>query len=159
MKQEVRRFSPLGIVVTIWASLWMLAVPLIHVHPRVDHRHGGGLHSHGVAVHTVLSSDMDGEFDDHHDVDWEEKASSEVALVDHHAHSLSDHPDVGLSLLNDSNGRKVPKAHFTQAILIDATLVSNTDLHTWVDPDPIPIRGWTILVHELRSRAPPVIRA
>jgi hypothetical protein len=156
MKQDVQPISLVGIIVALWACLWMLAFPLFHVHPGLDHRHGGGVHTHDVAVHTVLSSDLDGEFDDHHDGDWQEEASSEVALVDHHSHSLSDHPEVGFSLLNDSSGPRISEAHSTHAIVIDATLVSNSDRHTWLDPDPVPIRGSTTLVHELRSRAPPI---
>jgi hypothetical protein len=62
-----------------------------------------------------------------------------VALVDHQSHSLSDHPEVGFSLLNDSSGPRVSKAQSTHAIVIDATLVSNSDLQTWLDPDPVPM--------------------
>ena len=151
------RLSRPKIAVLLWASLWMLAVPLFHIHPRVDHRHGGVEHTHGVAVHTVLSSDFDTEFDDHHDGDVQEEASSEVALVDHHSHSMSDHPEVGFILLNDASDRKVAKAFLTQPILIDATLVSDPHLHTWTEPELRPIRGSTIIVHELRPRAPPVL--
>jgi hypothetical protein len=157
MKQDVQPISLLGIIVALWGCLWMLTIPLFHVHPGLDHRHGGEVHTHDVVVHTVLSSDLDGEFDHPHDGDWQEEASSEVALVDHQSHSLSDHPEVGFSLFNDSSGPRISKAQSTHAIVIDATLVSNSDLHTWLDPDPVPIRGSTILVHKLRSRAPPIL--
>lgn len=159
MKPVMYRPSLPRIVVLFWASLWMLAIPLFHIHPGVDHRHGGTEHTHGIAVHTVLSSDLDVEFEDHHDGDAQAEVSSEVSLVDHHSHSLSDHPEVGFILLNDASDRKVSKAFLTQPILIDATLVSDIRLHTWIEPDQRPIRGSTILVHELRSRAPPILLA
>ena len=116
MKEVVHRLSCLKTAVMLWASFWMLAIPLFHVHPSADHRHGGVPHTHGVTVHTVLSSDLDGEFGDHHDGELSEEASSEVALVDHPSHSLNEHPEVGFALLNDSSERKVFKPFFTQAI-------------------------------------------
>ena len=156
MKPVVYRLSIMRIVMLLWASLWMLAIPLFHVHPAVDHRYGGGLHRHEVAVHTVLSEDLD--FEDHHNCDRTEGESPfGAALVDHSSHSLSDHPEIGVSLLTDSGERKSSKVLFTHAIVIDATLVSNSDLHTWEDPVPVPIRGSTILDHELRTRAPPIL--
>ncbi len=46
----------------IWTSVWMLAVPLFHVHPEADHRHGEVGHIHGGTVHTVFSQDLSCEF-------------------------------------------------------------------------------------------------
>ncbi|MDH5626389.1 MAG: hypothetical protein OEY21_09805, partial [Nitrospira sp.] len=47
------------VAVLLWASLWMLAAPLFHVHPEADHRHGEAGHVHGGTVHTVWSQDLD----------------------------------------------------------------------------------------------------
>lgn len=46
----------------MWASMWMLAAPLVHIHPEADHRHGTADHKHGGTVHTVFSPDLSCEF-------------------------------------------------------------------------------------------------
>lgn len=145
--------------VLLWASLWMLVVPLFHVHPGLDHRHGGVTHSHGVAIHTVLSLDLDGEFDDHHDSVPSEEAAANLSLVDHHSHSFTEHPEVGFALLNDSSERKVFKPFLIPAFAIDTSLVPNTDRQIRIATHSIPFRGSTIFVHEIRSRAPPLLLA
>lgn len=49
-------------VVIVWVALWMLAAPLVHIHPEADHRHGEAGHVHGGTVHTVFSPDLSCEF-------------------------------------------------------------------------------------------------
>jgi hypothetical protein len=49
----------------LWLSIWMLAVPLVHIHPEADHRHGTSDHLHGGTVHTVFSKDLTCEFSGH----------------------------------------------------------------------------------------------
>ena len=126
---------------------------------RADHYHGGVPHAHGVTVHTVLSSDLDGEFGDHHDSGLPEETSAEVAFVDHPSHSLDEHPEVGFALLNDSSERKAFKPFFTQAIAIDSSDVPSNDRYIWTVNYPVPIRASTIFVHDSRSRAPPILLA
>lgn len=53
------------LAVLMWASLWVLAVPLVHIHPEADHRHGASDHVHGGTVHTVFSTDLVCEFSGH----------------------------------------------------------------------------------------------
>ena len=50
------------VAVLTWAALWMLAAPLVHIHPEADHRHGEAGHVHGGTVHTVFSPDLSCEF-------------------------------------------------------------------------------------------------
>lgn len=45
-----------------WVAVWMLAVPLVHIHPEADHHHGEAGHVHGGTVHTVFSPDLSCEF-------------------------------------------------------------------------------------------------
>ncbi|HEX5646547.1 MAG TPA: hypothetical protein VFX56_06220, partial [Nitrospira sp.] len=58
--------SRLRLAALLWGSIWMLVVPLFHVHPRADHHHGEAGHVHGGTVHTVWSPDLDDEYDHHH---------------------------------------------------------------------------------------------
>lgn len=98
------------VAVLIWASLWMLAAPLVHAHPDADHHHGEAGHAHHGTIHAVWSPDLDCEFDSHEDhVDT-------VSGPAHFAHSGDGHLEISLSLLNDSIDRKSPKPFFTQAL-------------------------------------------
>lgn len=45
-----------------WLTLWMIAIPLVHVHPEADHAHGAPAHMHGGTVHTVFSGDLPCEY-------------------------------------------------------------------------------------------------
>lgn len=54
------RWSHMAVIV--WAALWMLAAPLVHIHPEADHHHGEADHVHGGVVHTVFSPDLSCEF-------------------------------------------------------------------------------------------------
>ncbi len=49
-------------IVLTWTILWMLAAPLVHIHPEADHHHGEVGHVHGGTVHTVFSPDLSCEF-------------------------------------------------------------------------------------------------
>ena len=147
--------------VLLWASLWMLAVPLFHVHPAVNHRHGGAVHAYGVTVHTVLSSDLDGEFDDHHQVDPSEadaqRGASRLSLFDHHSHAWDQHPEVAFSLLNDSAERKAFKSLFPTAVALDTCLVAHLDTQVKTETPSIPVCAFTIFIQHLQSRPPPVL--
>ncbi|WP_447971278.1 hypothetical protein [Nitrospira sp. M1] len=44
------------IVFRAWLIFWLMALPLIHIHPESDHAHGMPGHVHGGTYHTVLSS-------------------------------------------------------------------------------------------------------
>src|SRR5262249_9394370 len=145
--------------VLLWASLWMLVVPLFHVHPGVDHRHGGGTHAHGVAVPTLLSLDLDREFDDHPNCGSSQEAAAKPSPLHHPSLSFTHHPEVGFALLNDSSERKVFKPFLIPAFAIDTSLVPNTDRQIRIATHSIPFRGSTIFVHEIRSRAPPLLLA
>jgi hypothetical protein len=102
--------------VLIWVSLWMLAAPLFHVHPDVDHHHGEAGHTHRGTFHAVWSPDLDCEFDSHED--HEDTVSGPAQF----AHSGDSHLEIGLSLLNDSSDRKSLKPIFSQAFgLLSAT--------------------------------------
>ena len=57
-----RQRSAWRIALPAWLAVWMLAMPLVHVHPEVDHRHGALGHVHGGTIHTVFSSALACEF-------------------------------------------------------------------------------------------------
>ncbi len=57
-------FRMMGIT---WVSIWMLIVPLVHVHPEVEHTHGDLAHTHHAGTHMVFSIPL--ECEDSFDID------------------------------------------------------------------------------------------
>src|SRR5262249_56507088 len=80
--------------VLLWASLWMLVVPLFHVHPGVDHRHGGEAPAHGVGGHIVLSFDSDGGFNEDQQRVSSEEGVAKLFPVRPSSHSFTVPPPV-----------------------------------------------------------------
>jgi hypothetical protein len=44
-------------VILAWLTAWLIAVPLIHIHPETAHSHGGFDHVHKGITHTLFSAD------------------------------------------------------------------------------------------------------
>ena len=103
IQAQRKMVSCLRLVVLLWVSIWMLAVPLFHVHPEADHHHGEAGHVHGGTVHTAWSPDLDGEFDHNRDLD-QAGTSSQGAVADRAqvSHVGDGHSELTFSLLSDS---------------------------------------------------------
>lgn len=144
--------------VLIWASIWMLAVPLFHVHPEADHRHGETGHVHGGTVHTVLSRDLDCEFDRQQEVDRTGKATSaEVLLSARHSHPWSGHLQFEFSLLNDSTDRKSVKPLLIQVICDAFAVTSDPERRDWIEQNTTCSPSVVLFIHDIPSRAPPAL--
>jgi len=142
------------VVVLTWLSVWMLAVPLFHVHPEADHLHGTAGHVHGGTVHTVWSGDLACEFGSH-----EKAAPTGIALSKHSPPAGHDHPEFGFSLLNDSNDRKSFKQLGTQAACAAIAVMSVLQGCDSAQQELAPYPPSTLFVHDRPSRAPPVLVA
>jgi len=84
-------------VVLAWLTAWMLVVPLVHVHPEVDHGHGDVGHTHGGIAHTVFSPDLSCEYEAHHDAVSPGDTAASFKAIGPSAHALN-HPEFGFSL-------------------------------------------------------------
>lgn len=42
----------------LWLGAWLCVMPLVHVHPEADHRHGLPGHVHGGTFHTIFSPEL-----------------------------------------------------------------------------------------------------
>jgi len=42
------------ILLRVWLIVWVITLPLIHIHPEVDHAHGMSGHVHGGTYHSIL---------------------------------------------------------------------------------------------------------
>ncbi len=89
----------------IWLVLWLIAIPLVHIHPEADHAHGAQGHNHEGMFHSVFSQDLACEFHNHHAADpslAEEIVASLSSCQHAHAHQLT-HDEIGFSLLSGSS--------------------------------------------------------
>ncbi len=139
-----------------WAVLWMLVVPLIHIHPETDRHHGEAGHVHGGTVHTVFSRDLDGEFDIHHDPKAGSRHSipSQVTFSAHPGHAL-EFPELGFSFLSDSTDRKLPKPFFLHGLLTQSTAIDVVVPTASIGADIVLLSPQTVLTYHVSSRAPP----
>jgi hypothetical protein len=100
-----------------WLITWMLVVPLFHVHPEADHRHGEIGHAHGGTIHTVFSPDLECEYTKTvHDPTCPEAAHQHLQARAHPGHALN-HPEIEFSLLTVPIDRPLPKPGITVAEL------------------------------------------
>ncbi len=141
-------------VVLAWASLWLLAVPLFHVHPEADHHHGEVGHIHGGTVHTVFSGDLDCESGNHDQV-----GSGLIALSGHASPVSHEHAELGFSLLNDSGDRKPFKPLVSQALCMAVAAVCLCEESSSAAQRVLLIAPSILSIHEFLSRAPPSLRA
>lgn len=42
------------ILLRLWLVIWVVTLPLIHIHPEADHAHGMSGHVHGGTYHSIL---------------------------------------------------------------------------------------------------------
>lgn len=144
------------IMLRAWVIIWMLAVPLFHVHPEADHHHGEAGHIHGGTVHTVFSPDLDGEFDNHLGTTAAiEQPSAKQFAVSWHPSHASDYTELGFSFVSDLTDRTLPKP------LVSSALIVEPPAHTPLAANPSVLQPLTyslpltLLTHDIPVRAPP----
>ena len=142
------------VMVVVWVSIWMLAAPLVHIHPEADHRHGAADHLHGGTVHTVFSPNLPCEFTvyNHASVAGNE-SHCPLHLVAQPLHGL-EHFEIDVVLASSAEPQ-VGKgtaldvaAHFSHA-------PPPTRLHAVWQPQPSTSLRNLFLTTSLSSRAPP----
>ncbi len=117
MQTSYHRTPRLDHMLRGWVVLWLIALPLFHIHPETDPHHGEAGHVHAVAVHTVFSGDLEGEFGEQRDtVPARPHAGEGPAVSAEGAHAWSSDPELNLALLNDATDRKVVKPLLTHLL-------------------------------------------
>ncbi|MBI4000468.1 MAG: hypothetical protein HY348_01625 [Nitrospira defluvii] len=141
-----------------WAILWLLAIPLFHIHPETDPHHGetGHVHSHSGTVHTVFSGDLDSEFGHHREsTEGTTTVDSDVTLSVESLHDWKADPELGFSLLNHSTDRKLVKPLSTHIVFVAHTIVT-VPLRRELPEQNGPSAFFSALVvREIPPRAPP----
>lgn len=147
--------SRLRVSILGWVIVWLLVVPLFHVHPDTDHHHGQIGHVHGGTVHTVFSRDLDCEFNGHHEPNASQSTeSARLPSLGASPHG-GDHPEFGFSFLTDSTDRKSSKPLLSHIQVVESTAVHASNSNGLVKQDAGVSPAAAFLIHELPSRAPP----
>jgi hypothetical protein len=144
------------IVVLAWVSLWMLMVPLFHVHPEADHRHGDASHVHGGTVHTVFSQDLPCEFlVYHHASVVEDESRCPLHLVALPLHGF-EHLEIDMVFASSAEPQ-VGKGTVLDVAAHSSHAPPPARLHAVWQPQPSPSLANLFLTTSLASRAPPIV--
>lgn len=144
------------VAVLTWAALWMLAAPLVHIHPEADHRHGEAGHVHGGTVHTVFSPDLSCEFAIYdHALVAAKESSCPLHLIAQPFHG-AEHLQIDL-ILASSVEPQVGKG--TALDVAARSFYANQPAGPRVAwrPQPTPLLTDRFLTTSLTSRAPPSV--
>ena len=106
------------VVLLSWASLWMLLVPLVHVHPEVEHNHGDPGHVHHAVTHTVFSAPLECEEPSEEDDICPSGTHQHVQFNGHHGHSFT-HPEIEFALAASSATPTVGKIFLSPSTPIE----------------------------------------
>lgn len=156
MKAFLRPAGLSYLLLSIWAIVWMLVVPVFHVHPETDHHHGEAGHHHGGIVHTIFSPDLDAEYNHRHAHEGVgHSGPSELAISDHLSHPLANAEFV-FTFLSSSTERKIFNATLPHLFMVQSSAsrepspnLSVVAQHCAVPPALI------LLTCDIPSRAPP----
>ena len=137
-------------IIRVWVMLWVLSVPLFHVHPESAEHSGHDEAIHSGTVHSVFSADLDGEFDIH-----EASTHSAANKSIHLSHTWFEHSELEFSLLTNSHHRADLKPILVQTMALPEGNVAIIPCHERATEYLAAIPASTLFVHRLPSRAPP----
>ncbi len=151
------RFLRLDSLLRAWAVLWLLALPLFHIHPETDPHHGEAGHIHAAAVHTVFSADLEGEFEDHHHEAHHhaQVADSGPALSAQGPHAWENDHELSFALLNDATDRKLVKPLLAHLLFVAQHFLPLPERRDPAVEQGDPTVPFPLLASEIPARAPP----
>lgn len=149
MKSNSPLLSGFRKAVLTWVSLWMLVVPLFHVHPDADHLHGQAGHLHGGTVHTVMSPDLECETERHSSFATDSHDAGEaVAGLGHR------HIEIDFSLLTDSD-RKSFNPFLSQTHTLVSAVTLTLEPGVLQESEAVALFSSAQLLHDHSFRGPP----
>lgn len=144
-----------------WLVLWVIALPLVHIHPEADHAHGMSGHAHGGTYHTVLSTTPICAYEDHqhhHDSFSPGEPFGTPDSSTQLPHGL-EHSSYSFSVLNSSIDPILEgSASYStgDAVIACETETLRLSFVSAIDTSP-PARPVSDLTHTLSARGPPVL--
>lgn len=157
MNQTAFQHPLTKIVISTWLFLWVLAIPLVHVHPETDHQHGERDHVHGGMFHSVFSQDLECEYSGNaHYKTGHSKILFTVLQGDGHGNHLFNHLEIGWVFASSSS------KDFKGPILSTPTALLNNEYDVFLSNPYRSVQDdvfLTTLNHRstsLTPRAPPI---
>ncbi len=140
----------------IWLIIWVVTLPLVHIHPEADHAHGMPGHVHGGTYHTVLSGTPICAYQDHqhhHDSFSSGETFGLTHAPLHQSHGF-EHSTYGFSVLNSLIDLQLEESEIlNDGVVIYALGVPGVSL-----PDISTRKSLTSILPKTHSpRAPPVL--
>lgn len=138
----------------LWVSLWLIMVPWVHVHPEVEHNHGGPGHEHHAVMHTVFSAPLECESHQplHNETD-PNAIHQPIHLTGHHEQA-SGHPEINYVLAASSPCPAIDKILLSPSIVEEALSPTLLGISR-VDPAFSITPTILLLSSSLPLRAPP----
>jgi hypothetical protein len=96
----------------------MLMLPMVHVHPEVEHSHGDPGHVHHAVTHTVFSAPLECEHPSEHDDICPTGTHQHVQSLGHHGHTII-HPEIEFALAVSSATPTISKVFLSPSSLIE----------------------------------------
>jgi hypothetical protein len=156
-----KRLTFLKVSCKVWLILWVICLPLIHIHPEADHAHGMPGHVHGGTFHTDLTKSPICAYEDHRHHHDSHSAGKLFGAPDSAAHPLHgiEHDTYSFSVLNSSidpilegtASSSISAAAITRKLETPGTFfVARIDLFS-------PETRLLVLAYILSPRAPPFL--
>ena len=139
----------------VWASLWMLMVPWVHVHLAVEHEHGGAAHAHHAVTHTIFSASLECEFPTEEDDHCPAGSNDEEQSIGHDSHSFI-HSEIDFTFAYSAVAPVSGKSVLALSTLVehDPSLPRMTPPRIFIPEEMPSALGY--LTTALPLRAPPV---
>lgn len=151
------------ILLRLWLVLWVITLPLIHIHPEADHAHGMSGHVHGGTYHSILvntpvhAHQRYDQGEHHHDGFFFVGNGFESTQAPLHASHGFEEATYGFSLIKPSINLESEKSKVSHDVVVTDHVnpLCLTGISTQnVTPRKTP---FSILPTTLSPRAPPVL--
>jgi len=141
----------------LWLIIWVITLPLVHIHPDADHAYGMPGHVHGGTYHTILIDTPVSAHQDHqHDSFSLGEAFGPSKSPSHPPHGFEEET-YGLSLIKPSIDLESEKSEFPNDLVLTLN-VEPLGLTGVSKPNFTPKkRRFSILPKTLSPRAPPIL--
>ncbi len=151
------------IVLRIWLVIWVITLPLVHIHPEADHAYGMSGYVHGGSYHSILVNtpvhahqgyDQDGH---HHDGFFFLGNDSDASHSAPHPPYDFEEATYFFSVIKPSLVLESENAEFSYDLVVAAhaeILIVPRDLATSFTNA---IRHFSVFPQNISSRAPPIL--
>ncbi len=152
-------------VLRLWLIVWVLTLPLVHIHPEADHAQGISHHIHGGTYHSILvNTPVHGHKGHaheahHHDGFFSPAGSSESDHASSHPPYDLQEATYGFAVIKPSLDTNSTSLNYFHDLMATAKAALSSNPRFSIQRFPPQITVFSILSDILSPRAPPVLSA